>query len=52
LPLTGLGVVDKIITDLAVFERAAPNAPFSLIERAAGVSDEELRSKTTAHYLS
>ncbi|NLR97347.1 3-oxoacid CoA-transferase subunit B [Rhizobium sp. P38BS-XIX] len=52
LPLTGLGVVDTIITDLAVFERSAPNAPFSIVERAAGVGDEELRSKTTAHYLS
>ena len=51
LPLTGLNVVDTIITDLCVFERPAPGAPFSLIELADGVSADEVAAKTTAHYL-
>ena len=50
LPLTGKNVVDMIITDLAVFERADHGAPFSLVEMAPGVTAEELRAKTTAHY--
>ena len=50
LPLTGKNVVDMIITDLAVFERADHGAPFSLVECAPGVSAEDIRAKTTAHY--
>jgi 3-oxoacid CoA-transferase B subunit len=50
LPLTGKNVVDMIITDLAVFQRAAHDQPFMLIELAPGVSPEEVREKTTAHY--
>ncbi|KZE17769.1 MULTISPECIES: CoA transferase subunit B [Sphingomonas] len=50
LPLTGLGVVDMIITDLAVFARDDHASPFRLIETAPGVSAEEVRSKTTAAY--
>ena len=52
LPLTGLGVVDMIITDLAVFQRADHASPFRLIEMAPGVTAEEVATKTTAHYLS
>ena len=51
LPLTGVGVVDMIVTDLAVFQRADHAAPFRLIELAPGVSAEEIRAKTTAHYV-
>ena len=51
LPLTGKHVVDMIITDLAVFQRPAHNLPFRLIELAPGVTAEEVRQKTTAHYL-
>ena len=51
LPLTGKGVVDMIITDLAVFERPDHASPFRLIERAPGVSVDEIVAKTTAHYL-
>ncbi len=51
LPLTGRGVVDMIITDLAVFAREDHNSPFRLVELAPGVTKEELRSRTTAHYL-
>ena len=51
LPLTGQNVVDMIVTDLAVFQRADHSAPFKLIELAPGVSKEEVREKTTAHYV-
>ncbi len=50
LPLTGQNVVDMIITDLAVFQRADHDSPFRLIELAPGVTKEEVREKTTAHY--
>jgi 3-oxoacid CoA-transferase B subunit len=51
LPLTGKNVVDMIITDLAVFQRADHEQPFNLIELAPGVTAEEVRAKTTAHYV-
>jgi 3-oxoacid CoA-transferase subunit B len=44
LPLTGLGVVDRIITDLAVMDVTA--AGLKVVELAAGVTLEELQSKT------
>jgi len=50
LPLTGLGVVDMIITDLAVFARPDKASPFRLIEMAPGVTPQEVAGKTTAHY--
>ncbi|KQM63991.1 MULTISPECIES: CoA transferase subunit B [unclassified Sphingomonas] len=50
LPLTGLGVVDMIVTDLAVFARDDHASPFRLIETAPGVTAEEVRAKTTAKY--
>jgi 3-oxoacid CoA-transferase subunit B len=50
LPLTGRNVVDMIITDLAVFQRPDHDSPFRLIERAPGVTAEEIASKTSAHY--
>jgi 3-oxoacid CoA-transferase B subunit len=50
LPLTGKNVVDMIITDLAVFQRADHDHPFKLIELAPGVTREEVREKTTAQY--
>ncbi len=51
LPLTGRNVVDMIITDLAVFQRPDHDSPFKLIELAPGVTAEEVRAKTTAHYV-
>jgi len=51
LPLTGANVVDLLITELAVFSRATRTDPFKLIEKAPGVSSEELRHKTPANYL-
>lgn len=51
LPLTGLGVVDMIITDIAVFQRPDHDSPFKLVELAPGVTAEEVAEKTTAHYV-
>ncbi|MCP3731755.1 CoA transferase subunit B [Sphingomonas sp. MG17] len=50
LPLTGKNVVDMIVTDLAVFQRADHDSPFRLIELAPGVTEEEVAAKTTANY--
>ncbi|PCD04030.1 succinyl-CoA--3-ketoacid-CoA transferase [Sphingomonas spermidinifaciens] len=50
LPLTGRNVVDMIVTDLAVFQRADHDSPFRLIELAPGVTAEEVAAKTTANY--
>ncbi len=52
LPLTGKNVVDMIVTDLAVFQRADHDSPFRLVELAPGVTAEEVAEKTTAHYVS
>jgi 3-oxoacid CoA-transferase B subunit len=51
LPLTGKNVVDMIITDLAVFQRPDHDSPFKLVELAPGVTREEVREKTSAHYV-
>jgi 3-oxoacid CoA-transferase B subunit len=50
LPLTGANVVDLLITDLAVFSRPTRKEPFRLVEIAPGVTADELRRKTPAHY--
>ena len=44
LPLTGLGVVSRLITDLAVMDITPLG--LKLVETAPGVSREELQSKT------
>jgi 3-oxoacid CoA-transferase subunit B len=44
LPLTGLGVVDRIITDLAVLD-ITPHG-LKVVEMAPGVTREELQAKT------
>jgi 3-oxoacid CoA-transferase subunit B len=51
LPLTGLNVVDMIITELGVFSRPTRNDVFKLIELAPGVTAAQIRSKTTAKYI-
>ncbi|HVL57460.1 MAG TPA: CoA transferase subunit B [Burkholderiaceae bacterium] len=49
LPLTGVGVVDRIITDLCVLD-VTPEG-LRLIERAPGVTLDEIRAKTGAPVL-
>lgn len=44
LPLTGVGCVKKVVTELAVME--IKGGKFHLIERAPGVTIEEIKSKT------
>lgn len=48
LPLTGSGVVDRIITDLAVFDIV--DGKLVLVQRAPGVSVEDIREKTDAPF--
>ena len=49
LPLTALGAVDLIITDLAVFRFA--NDQLTLIELMPGATLEEVQAKTTAVFV-
>lgn len=49
LPLTGKGVVDLLITDLAVF-RIDSKLGASLIELAPGVTVDEIKAKTAAPF--
>ena len=44
LPLTGVGCVTKVVTNLAVLE--VKNNAFHLLERAPGVSVEEIKAAT------
>jgi 3-oxoacid CoA-transferase subunit B len=49
LPLTGVKCVKKVVTDLAVLE-ITPEG-FRLLERAPGVSVEEIKSKTAGRLI-
>lgn len=49
LPLTGKSCVKKIVTDLAVI--AVTDNGFKLLERAPGVSVEEIKSKTAGKLI-
>jgi 3-oxoacid CoA-transferase subunit B len=48
LPLTGVGVVDLIITELGVFE--IENGILYLRELAPGISEDEIRQRTEARF--
>lgn len=50
LPLTGLRCVKKVITELALFD-IVPGGGFKLLERAPGVTVEEIKSKTAGKII-
>jgi len=50
LPLTGIRCVKKIVTDLAVLQ-IDPAGGFVLLERAPGVTVEEIKSKTAGKLI-
>ena len=49
LPLTGAGVVDRVITDLCVLDRTPEG--FVIAELAPGVTEEEVKAATDAPVL-
>ena len=49
LPLTGVGCVTKVVTNLAVLE--VKNNEFHLLERAPGVSVEEIKAATAGKLI-
>jgi 3-oxoacid CoA-transferase subunit B len=52
LPLTGVNVVDLVITDLGVFAiDKHGQAPMRLLELAEGVSLDEIKAKTEAPFV-
>ncbi|MFZ2031877.1 MAG: 3-oxoacid CoA-transferase subunit B [Vitreimonas sp.] len=52
LPLTGVNVVDLVITDLGVFAiDKHGHAPMRLLELAEGVSSDEIKAKTEAPFV-
>jgi 3-oxoacid CoA-transferase subunit B len=50
LPLTGAGVVDMVVTDLAVFSVDRTGGGMVLLELAPGVTQNEVRAATEAGY--
>ena len=50
LPLTGAGVVDMVITELAVFEIDRKGGGMELIEIAPGVSLADIKAQTEAAF--
>jgi len=50
LPITGINCIKKIVTDLAVLE-VTPSDGFKLLERAPGVSIDEIKEKTAGRLV-
>ena len=50
LPLTGVSCVRRVVSDLAVLD-VIPGEGFQLIERAPGISVEEIRQKTAGKLI-
>lgn len=50
LPLTGVACVKRIVTELGVYE-IAPQGGFKLLERAPGVSVEEIKNATAGKLI-
>lgn len=51
LPLTGKRCISKIVTEMAVFEIDRERGGFKLIERAPGVSVEEIKNATAGKLI-
>jgi 3-oxoacid CoA-transferase subunit B len=50
LPLTGMNVVDMLITNYAVFRRPNQQSTFQLIELAPGIDVADVRRSTEAYF--
>ncbi len=50
LPLTGVNCVKKIVTELAVLD-VLPEGGFKLLERAPGVTVEEIKNATAGKLI-
>jgi len=50
LPLTGRRVVDRLITDLAVFDFDGPERAMTLVETQPGVTPDDVRAATDAPF--
>lgn len=48
LPLTGVGIVDRVITDIGVFD--IKDKKMTLIKKSDGVSVDEIKSRTSAEF--
>ncbi|WP_257668059.1 3-oxoacid CoA-transferase subunit B [Parapedobacter tibetensis] len=51
LPLTGVKCIRKIVTEMAVFEVDVENGGFHLVERAPGISVEQVRNATAGRFI-
>jgi 3-oxoacid CoA-transferase subunit B len=49
LPITGVGCVKKVVTNLAVMD--VTNKGFKLLERAPGVSIEDIKTATKGNLI-
>ena len=50
LPLTGVGCVKKVVTELGVYD-ILPGGGFKLLERAPGISVEEIKNATAGRLI-